>query len=360
MTQPVHDKEYFVKKNLAASLFLCLLAVSCSNQQSDISASITVPVSVEEIKLKSIEEFVETTGTVRAVKEVELTAQSEGYYRLGKSRSGKPFMLGDRVDSTDVIIYLDNPEVENQVKIESQKLNLDISKSEFEKQSALYEKGGVTLRELKNAEQALIDARYNYENAKLQLAKLKVKSPFPGVIVDLPYFTPGTRVSAGAKLVKVMNYDRLYMEVNFPAKYLGVVAGGQPVRALNYTMPGDTLWGKVTQASPAVEADSRTFKASIEIDNPKLKLRPGMFVIAETVVARKDSAIVLPKQLISQARGAKRVFVVERGAAEERRIKTGLENPTEVEVIEGLQVDDRLIVKGYETLANQTKVKIVR
>ena len=360
MTQPVHDKEHCVKKIFTAGLFLCLLVLSCSSQQSDISASITVPISVEEIKLKSIEEFIETTGTVRAVKEVELTAQSEGYYRLGKSRSGKPFMLGDRVDTTDVIIYLDNPEVENQVKIESQKLNLDISKSEFEKQSALYEKGGVTLRELKNAEQALIDARYNYENAKLQLAKLKVKSPFVGVIVDLPYFTPSTRVGAGTKLAKVMNYDKLYLEVNFAAKYIGVIVSGRPVRALNYTMPEDTLVGKITQVSPAIEADSRTFKAVIEIDNPKLKLRPGMFVKAETIVARKDSAIVIPKQLVSQTRGSKRVFVVERGAAEERRIKTGLENPTEVEVIEGLRVDDRLIVKGYETLANQTKVKIVR
>jgi membrane fusion protein, multidrug efflux system len=349
-----------VKAIYLTVLFFCFLMLSCGNQQSDIDASITVPVSVEEIKLKPIEEFVETTGTVRAMKEVELTAQTEGYYRLGKGKSGRPFMLGDRVDSSDVIVYLDYPEYENQVKIESQKLNLDISKSEFEKQTALFEKGGVTLRELKNSEQAYIDARYNYDNAKLQLAKMKVKSPFPGLIVDLPYFTQGTRVATGSKLAKVMNYEKLYMDVNFPAKYLGIVSGGQPVRALNYTMLADTLWGKITQASPAIEADSRTFKASVEIENPQWKFRPGMFIKAETIVAHKDSAIVIPKELISQSRGSKRVFVVDRGAAEERRIKTGLENPLEVEVVEGLKVDERLVVKGYETLGNQTKVKVVR
>ncbi len=220
-------------------LSAAILTAACSSRQSDISTSITVPVSVEEIKLRPIEEFVETTGTVRAAKEAELKTQAEGYYRLGKNKSGRPLMLGDRVDTSDVIVYLDNPEVENQVKIESARLNLEISKSEFEKQSALYEKGGVTLRELKNAEQAYIDARYNYENAKLQLAKLKVKSPFAGVLVDLPYFTPGVRVASGTKVAHVMNFEKLYMEVNYPAKYLGAIAVGQPVRTLNYTMPED-------------------------------------------------------------------------------------------------------------------------
>jgi RND family efflux transporter MFP subunit len=125
-------------------------------------------------------------------------------------------------------------------------------------------------------------------------------------------------------------------------------------------MKEDTLWGNVTQVSPAIDAETRTFKASIEIDNPDWKFRPGMFVKAETIVAQKDSAIVIPKNIIVQSGGAKRVFVVERGAADDRRIVTGLENPTEVEVVEGLSVDERLIVKGYETLSDQTRVKVIR
>jgi membrane fusion protein, multidrug efflux system len=348
-----------VKKLFVLIIAFALLA-ACGNQDTDLDTSITVPVSVEEIKLQSIEEFITTTGTARAMQEVELSAETNGYYRLGKKASGNSFVLGDKVDTGDVIIHLDNPELENNTKIASQKLNLDISKSEFEKQQALYEKGGVTLREMKNAEQAFIDAQYNYENAKLQLAKLEVKSPFKGIIVDLPYNTPGTRMQTNALMAKVMNYKKLYMDVNFPGKYLGRVDKGQRVRALNYTMPEDTLWGKIAQTSPAIDPDTRTFKASIEIANPEWKFRPGMFIKAETIVAHKDSAIVVPKDIIVQSRGSKRVFVVERGAADDRRIETGLENPTSVEVVRGLNVDDRLIVKGYETLSDNTRVKVVR
>ncbi|MBN1464252.1 efflux RND transporter periplasmic adaptor subunit [candidate division KSB1 bacterium] len=347
-------------KKLLFVLVTGVFWLACGGNDVEIDTSITVPVSVEDVKLKPIEEFIETTGTARALQEVELVAQTDGFYRLGKNARNRPFTLGDQVSPADVIVYLDNPELENNTKIESQKLNLDISKSEFEKQQALYEKGGVTLRELKNAEQAYIDAKYNYDNAHIQLTKLKVQSPFRGVIVDLPYFTPGTRVSTNALIAKVMNYEKLYMDASYPGKHLGRIKVDQMVRALNYTMTEDTLLGRVTQVSPAIDSETRTFKASIEIDNPEWKFRPGMFIKVETIVAHKDSAIVIPKSIIVQSRGAKRVYIVERSAAHGRRIVTGLENPTHVEVVEGLQVDDRLIVKGYETLSDQTKVRIIR
>ena len=345
--------KYFILMALA-------LGLACADRDTQLDTSITVPVSVEEIKLQPIEEFITTNGTAQASQEVELLAETDGYYRPGSKSNGSRYALGDFVNSSDVIVFLDNPELINTTKLESQKLNLDISKSEFEKQEALYEKGGVTLRELKNAEQAFIDAKYNYENAKLQLEKLEIKSPFSGIIVDLPYFTQGTRVSTGVLIAKVMNYESLYLDVNFPGKQLGRLQVGQNVRAMNYTMPEDTLWGKITQVSPAIDPDTRTFKASIELNNPEWKFRPGMFLKTETIVARKDSAIVIPKNIIVQSRGARRVYIVERGSAQDRRIEIGLENPTHVEVIEGLAVDERLIVKGFETLSDNTKVKVIR
>ncbi len=347
-------------KKLVYLFLVGLLFLTCGNDEADIDTSITVPVSVEEIKLKPIEEFLETTGTARAMQDVELTAETDGFYRLAKNVNNKLYALGDFVSPDDVIVYLDNPELENNTKIESQKLNFELSKSEYEKQKVLYEKGGVTLRELTTAEQAFIDAQYNYDNAVIQLAKTEIKSLFKGIIVDMPYFTQGTRVSVGDLIAKVMNYEKLYMDVSYPARQLGRIEPGQPVRALHYTMADDTLWGKVTQVSPAIDAETRTFKASIVIDNPEWKFRPGMFVKAETIVAKKDSAIVIPKNIIMQSRNSKIVYIVERGAADDRRIQTGLENPTEVEVIDGLNVDDRLIIKRYETLSGQTKVKVIR
>ena len=98
----------------------------------------------------------------------------------------------------------------------------------------------------------------------------------------------------------------------------------------------------------------------LTINNPDLKLRPGSYIKAEIITMRKDSVIVIPKELISSGRRGQSVFVVENNTAQERRISTGLENPDQVEVVEGLSLNDRIVVEGFETLGNRSKVKIIR
>ncbi len=354
-----------IRKRLFACSFLfsvsLLLLLSCGSQNVGTETEITIPVSVEEIKPRMIEEYITTTGTVTAQMEMLIQSEIEGYYYLNKNpRTNKPYALGDFVKKGEEIIHLDNPEFENSIKIESVKLNLDISQREYEKQKVLYEKGGVTLRELKDAERAYIDAKYNYENALIQLSKLKIKAPFDGVIVDLPYYTPGTKISANMPMFKLMNYSKLYLELNLPSKDLPRVKVGQDVRVTNYSLPDDTLHGTVTQVSPAIDETTRSFKITVDIDNPEWILRPGMFVKAEIIVARKDSAIVIPKDIILTKRRGKSVFVVERGVADERIITTGLENPDEIEVVKGLKENERLVVRGFETLRDNSRVKIIR
>jgi RND family efflux transporter MFP subunit len=150
------------------------------------------------------------------------------------------------------------------------------------------------------------------------------------------------------------------MEIKLPEKNLSNVKVNQPIRIMNYTLPDDTLMGKITQLSPAIDPDSRTFKGSVIIENPNLLLRPGMFVRGELIIARKDSVIVIPKDIILSKQRGQTVFIVERSAAIERIITTGLENPDEVEVIRGLSPNDRLVVNGFETLVNRSRVTIVR
>jgi hypothetical protein len=85
-----------------------------------------------------------------------------------------------------------------------------------------------------------------------------------------------------------------------------------------------------------------------------------MFMKIDIVVAAKDQAIVIPKDVVISRRGEKTVYVVEKGAAIRRTISTGLENKEQIEVVDGLKENERLVVKGFETLRNRSKVKIVQ
>jgi RND family efflux transporter MFP subunit len=338
-----------------------LLIIGCQSSEFDSDLQISIPVSVEEVKKGPIEEFITTTATVYAIKNTVLMSEIEGLYRLSTNpNTKKPYGVGDKVRQNDIIIHIDNPEYENNIKIESQKLNLDITKREFEKQQSLFDKGGVTLLELKNSERTYMDAEYNYKNSLIQLQKMKIRAPFSGVIADLPYYTPGTKVAVNQKMVELMDYRKLYAEVYYPAKELNRIKIGQPLRITHYSLSHDTLWGEVSQVAPTLNPDTRSFEAAILVDNENHLLRPGMFVKVETIVDRKDSVIVIPKDIILSKRRGKTVFIVDKGAAFERIISSGLENADQVEVLEGLKEGDRLVIKGFETLRNRSKVKIVR
>ncbi|QGY44549.1 efflux RND transporter periplasmic adaptor subunit [Maribellus comscasis] len=350
-------------KNIKLLFMLGIVAViiSCNNQSQNTDTELASPVSVENVKLGGIMQFINTTGTANAKSETTLSTEMSGKYRvMTNPQTGRPFKLGDRVKEGQVIVRLEDKEYENSVAIESAKLNLEISEDEYNKQKSLYEKGGVTLYELRNSEVSKTTAQYNYENAQLQLAKMNVVAPFGGVIVDLPYYTAGTLVPSGTEVVSLMSYNKMYLEINLPEKNISDVKIGQEALITNYTLSEDTLIGHISELSPIISTETRTFKGVLEIDNPELKLRPGMFVKADIITAQKDSTIVIPKEIIMTGNRGKYVFVVGRNStAEDRWLTIGLQNQESVEVLEGLSVNDRLIIDGYETLRDRSKVKVI-
>ena len=341
-------------------LFLPILA-SCGNQQSQIQSDIAVPVSVIDVKKGPIVQYINSTGTASAASQVVLTTEMAGNYVLATNpKTGREFKLGDLVEKGTVLVKLENPEYLNNISFDTKKLNFEIAGLENEKQKSLYEKGGVTYRELKNSEVALAQAKTSFEDAKIQQQKTEVKALFRAVVVDIPQITNNTRISSGTSVITLMDYSKLMMDVNLPEKYLTTIKLGQEVNITNYTLPNDTLKAQISELSPVISTETRTFKGKMTINNPDLKLRPGMFVKADIEIARKDSAVVIPKEVIVAGGRGKTIFIVDRGAAQRRTITTGLENEKFVEVIEGLKANTRLVVKGFETLRDNSKVKIVK
>jgi membrane fusion protein, multidrug efflux system len=350
-----------MKKILLMAAVAITALAGCRQNDQNLKADIEIPVTVEDVRLRPIEEFINTTGTAFPKGEILLKSRIPAIYFLEKNpQTGRPWQLGDRIRAGAVIARLEDREYVNSLKLETNQLNLELSETELRKQESLYEKGGVTLRELKTAGINFENAKTTVESSRLQMEKTRIVAPIDGVIVDLPYYTQGTQVETGSTIAKVMDYRTMYMEVQLPEKYMSVVKPGQKAKLTNYTIPEDTLTGTITQLSPAINAETRTFKGNITIDNPELLLRPGMFVKADIVTSRKDTVIVIPKSVILSRQRGKTVFIVDRGVAAERIIETGLENLTEVEVVRGLAKNDRLVTSGFETLSSKSKVKIIR
>ncbi|MCK4750628.1 MAG: efflux RND transporter periplasmic adaptor subunit, partial [Bacteroidales bacterium] len=272
---------------------------SCNQPDMEVTSNIEVPVGVIEVITSSIEEYVSTTGSVYPLKAVSLTSEITGMYKLQTNPvTGKPYALGDRVKANATLIKLEDAEYYNNLRIKSKKVDYDISKLEYEKQQSLYDKGGATLRELKNAEINLINTEYEIESSEINLAKMSLKAPFAGVISELPYFTNGTRVNSNTEMIKIIDYGKLYLEANLPEKYFKNIVRGFKVYVTSYTSAADTLTGLITQIAPSIDPEARTFKSIVEVNNSNGILLPGMFVKADLVVNSSENTIVIPRDII--------------------------------------------------------------
>jgi len=219
-----------IQSTLLAFACASLLLNACKQAEMEVNTTVEVPVGVIEASTSSIEEFVSTTGSVYPSKEVSLSSEISGLYRLQINPStGKRYALGDHVKAGATIIKLEDEEYVNDLRIKSKEVDLEISQLEYEKQQALYEKGGVTLRDLKNAEITKINTEYDMEGSRINLGKMSLVAPISGVISSLPYFTEGTRVATSTDMVTVINFQKLYLEANLPEKYFRNIERGYKV-----------------------------------------------------------------------------------------------------------------------------------
>lgn len=340
---------------------LSALMVGCKQENTMNRTEIPTPVSVSDITYGSVSRIFTTNSTAVSSAEAELSTEMAGKYHLQNNpATGKPYKLGDKVKKGALIIRIEDKSYENGISIETKKLNLELAEQELVKTKSLYEKGGATQTEVKNSEVKIMNSRLDYENAEMNLEKMNIRAPFEGVIVNLPHFSQEAKLNSGTSVVTIMDYSQMLLEINLPESAINEVKVGQKALITHYTLPKDTIIGEIAELSPAISAETRTFKGKLLIDNSKLLIRPGMFVKADIVTERHNSTIVIPKNIVRTERNRRIVFVVDQGIARAKNIRLGLEEKNNVEVLSGLDKDDQLVIRGYETLRDGSKVKIQR
>lgn len=351
-----------INKNMKYIGFILLAFAlnGCNSPRMGSGNENPTPVWLSEVGKRTIRQLTTTTGTAKASQKAEVKAEVTGKYILQTNpKTGRPYKLGDIVEKGAVIIRLENKEQENTVSLETKEMDLGIAEKDVKAKEILLGKGGATETELLNAKKSLLSAQLGLEKAKMDLDKLNIRAPFKGVIVNLPYYTPNVDVASNEVLLGIMDYSKMYMEIELPENVIEKVKVGQNVLVTNYNIKSDTLSGHVTQLSPAINEETRTFSGFITIDNPNLKLRPGMFAKGDIITLQKDSVVAIPKELISSRRMIS-VFTVERNMAEEKMVKTGISDDRFIEIESGLNAGDKIVTKGYEYLRNRSRVKIMK
>jgi Cu(I)/Ag(I) efflux system membrane fusion protein len=183
---------------------------------------------------------------------------------------------------------------------------------------------------------------------------IKIVSPADGFVLARNVF-PGLKFDRGFEFYRIADLRRVWVMADvFPQDAPHVRAG---MRA-EVSVPGQgvNLATTVTEILPQVDADSRTLKVKLALDNPGCVLRPDMFVDVSLSVDL-PSALVVPSDAIVDSGLLKRVFVqTSDGLLEPRVVQTGWRSGDEVEIVKGLSLGELVVTAGTFFLDSETRM----
>lgn len=181
-----------------------------------------------------------------------------------------------------------------------------------------------------------------------------LNAPISGVIVERNG-SIGATVGSDASLFKIIDLSRVWIDANIFEKDLERVRLGQAVKVTVPSFPNSTFMGKVILISSVVDPETRTVKVRTEVPNRDGRLKPDMFANFEIVTASHRTAISIPLSAVLDDNGKSVVFVADGKEYQKKEVTLGFKSDDRVEIVDGLNEGDKVVVKGNYLLMEQSK-----
>jgi len=184
---------------------------------------------------------------------------------------------------------------------------------------------------------------------------LTVYAPSSGIVMKRDA-VPGKYVEPGTTLYEIADLSMIWIAAEIYEPEVASTKVGQPAAVTFAAYPGETFSGKVAYVYPTLNTEARTVRVRLEFQNPKLKLKPGMY---GNVTLRTDAVrtLVVPKEAILDT-GLRQLVFMDRGQGryEPASIKVGRRSQDIVEVMEGLKAGDRIVTSANFLLDAESKL----
>lgn len=380
---------------------IAILCNGCSRGSPNSALAQTTPapitVSTAKAQKRDLVDKIDLTGNLTADEQVTIYAKVPGYLKTIHVD------IGDRVRPGQIIAELDIPEMTTalgekraallkaQAALEQARAAVDESRSEAEFAQINYQRlknihdrdadvlpgqdvdqarasQGVASGKLKNAEAqvkvaeaAVAAAEAEVRTLETMIGYARIQSPMAGVVIQrfvdrgaLIQTATSSRTQA-APIVTIARTDRVRAVVDVPEASESYVHPGSPATLL---IGGASVRAQVTRTAGALDPASRTLRAEFDINNPAGHFRPGSTVNVSLELRRLPSSVTVPVAAI-RVQGVERLlFIIENGKAKQVKVKSGLESPDWIQVVEGLRGGEEVVVASAGALTEGAAVSV--
>jgi len=263
---------------------------------------------------------------------------------------------GDSVTSGQVLARLDGERL--RLELERQRANVRRLEQDYRRNVELHDKGLVSAGAFEGMKYELESLRAALRLAQLELGYTEIKAPFDGIIAER-YVKRGNTITISQALFKITDLDPLLAYLHVPEKEFNKLKAGQQAVVEADALTGQMYSGEIARISPVVDADTGTFKVTVEVVDAAGDLKPGMFGRVSVIYDTRDNSMLVPRSALVDTDSDAAVFIVEDGVARRRPVIVGYSSGANVEVLDGLSGQEQVVVIGQNTIKDGGKVRVI-
>ncbi len=311
-----------------------------------------VNVRIEVVAPQQLVDDIQIAGTVKAFEDVNMSPEEGGVVKEWKVKKGQSVKEGDLI-----VVFKDEMLKAGwdaaQAQYNMAELNLNM-------QRKVYEEKGISELQFKNIEYTRDAAKANLDLMKARWQHTQLRSPIDGV-VDNTIPNVGDFAPPGMPIARIVKMSVVKIQAEVPELYSGSIPVGIPAVITIDALPGDTVRAKVTFVGSTVSSMNRTMAIEIIAPNRLAKLKPEMVAKVRLLRETKTNAVLVSENLVQLVDRDRTIVYVENGGkAVERQLKLGGRQGIMVEVLNGLNVGDRLIVSGQQKVVDGSPVIVTQ
>ncbi len=332
-------------------------------------------VSVAEVTQRDFDRSVRFTGTLQPKNHAGLRALVEG--TIDKI----PVEIGDRVEKGQLLFRVRLVDYELRVRQaqsaigvakateRTYQVSVEDAKREMLRMENLYKEGSATEQMqdrartehdraaalLEQARATVLQARVGLDTARQALEDCTVAAPYTSFVTG-KFREEREYVRRGEVVVEIMDLATLEAEVDLPERYFESVSTGPSVSIEVGSM--EMVEGEIIAVNPKIDPQTRTFRIKVRVDNREERLKAGLFCSGLLSLPSVKGAIAVPSAAVLNDEGRSYVWVAKSGRVKRRLVQVGVSEGGRVQVTDGLQTGEKVVVEGLGGLMDGTLIEV--
>lgn len=243
-----------------------------------------------------------------------------------------------------------------------EQLNILLDKAKINKEKIINEQKQLNLNVMQidtSLKQIKAEKAIDYEDIKdinLQLSYTEIRSNVNGIILE-KYKEGGELLGVGQAIIKIGDDSRINLLINIPEELANKLNIGLSAN-IKFNGIENIYTGILTKKYPEINKKTGLLSLEFQVNNEENLLKKGMTGKLELVLEEKNNVLKIPKEAIIEKNGKSYVFVVVNNYAEEREVLLGITDDSNVEVLKGLKMQDKIVIDGNKNLKGNDKVYI--